>query len=81
MPKTRRDILQAIAAQCGGRYAVQVSRITEKRPPPDDFLDRPVTDAEYTSEMKKLDGDRKFVHLPTVKWSLLDHLDDLERKK
>ena len=81
MPKTRRDILQAIAEKCGGRIAVQITRLTKRSPAPDKFLDRSVSDEEYASEMKKLAGDITRLSLPTIRWSLLDHLDDLDGKK
>ena len=81
MTKTRRDILQAIADKCGGKYAERVSLLSKKRPPPDSMLDRTLSDEEFASEMKKLEGEKPHVFWPDVKWALLDELDDRDRKK
>jgi hypothetical protein len=81
MPKTRRDILYALADRFGGKQADDLRAFLSKKSPCDSTIDRILSDEEFALEMKKLDRDLPTPFWPLGTWELLDELDDRERKK
>jgi hypothetical protein len=81
MPKTRRDILLALADRFGGKQADELRAFLSKKSRYDSTIDRVLSDDQFAAEMKKLDRELPTPFWPLPAWELLDELDDRERKR
>ena len=55
MPKTKRDVLNTIAAKITGEGGARLREQLKKKTAIDDMLDRPISDEEFAAELQKLE--------------------------
>jgi len=70
MPKTKRTLLSALADRIGGGHGRRMRAALSRIAPFDDLLDRPMDDAAYDSELKRLETDlpKAFATMKPREW-------------
>jgi hypothetical protein len=70
MPKTKRDLLHALADRIGGAHGERLRAALAKKNLLDDIIDRPMSDEEFTSQLEKLARElpAAFAKMKDVEW-------------
>jgi hypothetical protein len=70
MPKTKRDLLHAVADKIGGEHGERMRTALKRKTPFDDILDRTMSREAFVSEMKRLESDlpKAFAKMKTMDW-------------
>lgn len=55
MPKTKRDLLHAVAAKIGGETGGKLLARLQQKTIIDDILDRPMSDEDYEAQLSKME--------------------------
>jgi hypothetical protein len=56
MPKTKRDLLYAVAAKIGGETGEKLLARLQKKTIIDDILDRPMSDEDFQAQLQKMEN-------------------------
>jgi hypothetical protein len=54
MPKTKRDLLHALADKIGGDQGERLRALLQRKTMMDDILDRPLSEEEFAAQLQKL---------------------------
>jgi hypothetical protein len=70
MPKTKRDLLYAVADKIVGERGERMRSALKKKTPFDDIIDRPMSDEAFDAEKKKLESElpQAFEKMNKVDW-------------
>lgn len=59
MPKTKRDLIHALADRIGGEDGDRMRAALQKQSPFDDIIDRPIAEEDFASLLEEMDRNWK----------------------
>jgi len=70
MPKTKRELLHAVADKIGGAHGERMRRALKKKTPFDAIMDLPMSDGAFAAELEKLETDlpKAFAKMKKSDW-------------